>query len=62
MSVMIRQGGQVLYTMVYGQYVSPGSHYWYSRYGVPPGTYDMLVTLQIDGQTATARDIQFTVG
>lgn len=62
MSVMIRQGGQALYTMVYGQYVSPGSHYWYSRYGVPSGTYDMLVTMQIDGHTATARDIQFTVG
>ncbi|MGZ6392254.1 MAG: protein kinase domain-containing protein, partial [Ktedonobacterales bacterium] len=62
MSVTIRQGGQVLYTMVSGQYISAGSHYWYSRYGLPSGTYDMVVTLQINGRNATARDIQFTVG
>ncbi|HEX8034768.1 MAG TPA: protein kinase [Ktedonobacterales bacterium] len=62
MNVTIRQGGQVLYTMVNGQYISAGSHYWYSRYGLPSGTYDMLVTLQINGRNATARDIQFTVG
>lgn len=62
MSVTIRQDGRVLYTMVSGQYISAGSHYWYSRYGLPSGTYDMVVTLQIDGRSATARDIQFTVG
>ena len=62
MTVTIRQGGQTLYTLVYSQYVSAGSHYWYSRYGLPSGTYNMVVTLQINGHSATARDIQFTVG
>ncbi len=62
MTVEIRQGGQTLYTLVSGQFASPGSSYWYSRYGLPAGQYDMHVTLQWNGKTGTARDLAFRVG
>lgn len=62
MTVAIRQHGTVLYTLVSGQFVSPGSKYWYARYGLPAGTYDMLVTMPINGTAAVARDLTFTVG
>jgi serine/threonine-protein kinase len=62
MTVQIRRGGTLLYTVVRNQYLAPGSSYWYSHYGLGAGTYDMLVTVQINGLTGTARDLQFTVG
>lgn len=63
LSVSIRQNGSVVYNLNFRQYLSPGaSYYCYSSYGFAPGTYDALVTLQVNGQPATARDIQFTIG
>lgn len=62
MTVVIRQHGTVLYTMVSGQFVSPGASYWYARFGLPSGTYDVLVTMPINGGTGVARDLTFTVG
>lgn len=62
MTVVMRQGQQTLYQMANGVPVSAGSHYWYSRYGLAPGSYDVLVTMTVDGKPATAADIQFTVG
>jgi len=62
MTVEIRQGGQTLYTLVSGQFASPGSTYWYSRYGLPAGQYDMRVTLWWNGNSGTARDLAFRVG
>lgn len=58
MTVAIRQGGQVVYTMVYGRYISQSStYYYYTSHVFSPGTYDVLVTLSINGTTAVARDI-----
>lgn len=62
MTVVIRQHGTVLYTMVSGRYVSSGASYWYARFGLPSGTYDVLVTMPINGGTGVARDLTFTVG
>jgi hypothetical protein len=62
MTVQIRKGGAVFYTVVRNQYLVAGSAYWYSHYGMAAGTYDMLVTVQINGQTGTARDLPFTIG
>jgi serine/threonine protein kinase len=63
MNVQIRQKGTVFVALVQNLPIGPGggSLYFY-RYGLGPGTYDMLVTLQLNGHTATARDITFTVG
>jgi serine/threonine-protein kinase len=58
MTVAIRQNGQVLYRMVYGKYISPSSsYYYYTNHFFSSGTYDVLVTLDINGTTAVARDL-----
>ena len=58
MTVVIRQNGQVLYRMVYGKYISPSSsYYYYTSHFFSAGTYDVLVTLDINGTTAVARDL-----
>ena len=62
MTVVVKQNGQVMYTLVTGQYISPSAQYWYARYGMVAGKYDMVVIVTINGQPATARDIPFTVG
>ncbi|HEX6798654.1 MAG TPA: protein kinase [Ktedonobacterales bacterium] len=61
-TVTLRQNGQVFAPLVQNFYVSPGASYYFYRYGLGPGSYDMLVTMTIQGQTATAKDIAFTVG
>lgn len=61
MTVDIRQGGQILFTLIAGKSVSPGSAYWYARYGLAPGTYHVVVTLRFNGTTGTARDLVFSV-
>jgi hypothetical protein len=60
-SVTIRQTGAVKYTMAQQLYLGPGSSYYLYRYGIPSGTYDVLVTVSIDGHTAVARDLSFTI-
>ncbi len=62
MTMQIRQAGTVLYTMTRNTYLAPGSSYWYSHSGLAAGTYDVRITLQLSGGTATARDMTFTVG
>lgn len=58
MTVAIRQNGQVLYRMVYGQYISPSSSYYYfTSHVFSSGTYDVQVTLTINGTVAVARDL-----
>jgi serine/threonine protein kinase len=58
MTIVIRHNGQVAYTMAYGIYISPSSsYYYYTTHAFSPGTYDLLVTLNINGSTAVARDI-----
>lgn len=63
MTVVIRQGGAVIFTLVSNRYLSPSaSYFYYSNYPLAPGTYDMLVTIALQGQTAIARDLVFQVG
>lgn len=62
MTVALRENGGVLYVLATGVYISPNESLWYARFGLGPGSYDMLVTLNINGKTATAADIKFTVG
>ncbi|HKS70602.1 MAG TPA: protein kinase [Ktedonobacterales bacterium] len=61
-TVTLRQNGQTFAPMAQNIYVSPGASYYFYRYGLGPGSYDMLVTMTLQGQTATARDVAFTVG
>ncbi len=61
-TVTLRQNGQALATMAQNVYLSPGASYYFFRYGLHTGSYDMLVTMTLQGKTATARDIAFTVG
>ena len=63
MRIDLRQNGSVLYTLVYGKYLSPGSSYFYLTYhGFAPGNYDMLVSITVNGTQSTARDIPLTIG
>ncbi len=58
MTVAIRQGGQVVYTMAYGINISrSASYFYYTSHVLNAGTYDVLVTLNINGTTAVARDL-----
>lgn len=62
MTIAIRHNGKVVYTMAYGIYISPSSsYYYYTTHAFSPGTYDLYVTLSINGGTAVARDITFTI-
>ncbi|HLZ24693.1 MAG TPA: serine/threonine-protein kinase [Ktedonobacterales bacterium] len=61
-SINIRRGGAVVYTMLSGQYMTPQHGYFYYTYGLSSGTYDVVVTMTIKGVTAIARDLPFTVG
>ena len=62
MTVAVKQNGQVVYYLVTNQYLAPGAPYWYARYGMAAGAYHIVVTVTINGKTATARDIPFTIG
>jgi serine/threonine protein kinase len=59
-TVAIRQGGTIIYVLAQQLYLSPNSSYFFFRYGLPAGTYDMVVTMSVNGQTAVARDLVFT--
>jgi hypothetical protein len=39
-----------------------GSYYCYSAISLPAGTYDVVVTVTINGTPATARTLPFTIG
>jgi hypothetical protein len=63
MTIQIRQQGTVFVALVQNFPIGPGAeslYFW--RTGLGPGTYDVQITLQLSGHTATARDITFTVG
>lgn len=58
MTITVRQNGQVVYTMAYNINISPSASYWYyTAHVFSSGTYDVLVTLNINGTTAVARDL-----
>jgi serine/threonine protein kinase len=60
-TVVIRSNGAVVRTLFYKQYFSSSSSYS-QGHTLAPGSYDMLITVTINGKTATAKDIPFTVG
>jgi serine/threonine protein kinase len=60
-SIAVRQNGAVIYPVANNVYLSYPGHYYFGRYAVAPGSYDMWVTMTVQGKTATARDIPFTV-
>ncbi len=59
-TVVARSNGVVVLTLYNRQYLSSGSSYS-QGHTLAPGSYDMLITLTINGKTATAKDIRFTV-
>ena len=59
-TVEVRQNGAVVRTLIAYLYVNAGSVYT-QGHTLNPGSYDMLVTMQINGKQATAQDISFTV-
>jgi len=62
MTIAIRQNGQTAYTLVYGRYISPSaSYYYFTSHVFSAGTYDVLVTLNINGTTAVARDLPLRI-
>ena len=61
MTIQIRQNGQTVMTVVQNYYIAPGSSYVYWRYGMGAGTYDVLVTVMINGNSVVASDLTFTV-
>jgi hypothetical protein len=59
-SVVVRSHGKVVRTIYNRQYMSANSSYS-QGHTLAPGDYDMLITVTINGKSATAKDIPFTV-
>ncbi|HET9111580.1 MAG TPA: protein kinase [Ktedonobacterales bacterium] len=59
-TVVVRQNGAVVRTLISNLYPSAGSYYT-QGHTLGAGSYDMLITMQINGKQAVARDIAFTV-
>jgi Protein kinase domain len=61
-TVSIRQRGAILHYVVIDLYLGPSSGaFYFEQYVLASGTYDMLVTMQISGKVAVARDLTFTI-
>jgi hypothetical protein len=59
-TAVIRSGGRVVFTLIDNW--TPGSLKNYTRgHSLGRGSYDMLITVDIGGKVATAKDIAFTV-
>jgi serine/threonine protein kinase len=62
MTITIRRNGTVVYTMAYGIYISPSSSYYYfTSHAFNSGSYHVVVTLNINGTAAVARDLTLTI-
>ncbi|HZC07347.1 MAG TPA: protein kinase [Ktedonobacterales bacterium] len=59
-TVAVRHNGAVVRTLISNLYPSAGAYYT-QGHTLGAGSYDMLVTMQINGKQAVARDIAFTV-
>lgn len=59
-TVVVRQNGAIVRTLIANLSTHAGSSYTYGH-TLSPGSYDMLVTMSINGTAATARDIKFTM-
>lgn len=60
-TAVVRQNGATVRTLISSQYTHPGSFYS-AGHTLSSGSYDMVVTVNINGDQATAADIPFTVG
>jgi hypothetical protein len=61
-TVSIRQHGAFLHYVVKDLYLGPNaSAFYFEQYVLASGTYDMLVSMQINGTAAVARDLVFTI-
>lgn len=59
-TVTVRQHGATVRTFMSNLYPAAGASYS-QGHTLNPGSYDLLVTMQINGKQAVARDIAFTV-
>jgi hypothetical protein len=59
-TVVARSNGHVVQTIFSGKSIAAGRNY-YQGHTIPSGSYDMLITVQINGKTGVAKDIPFTV-
>ncbi|MBF6589382.1 MAG: protein kinase [Ktedonobacterales bacterium] len=62
MSIFVRQGGTILFSIASGRYLVAGGSFIYTAKLDLNGTFDILVTITINGRSAAARDLYFTVG
>ncbi|HEU4782711.1 MAG TPA: protein kinase [Ktedonobacterales bacterium] len=62
MTIAFRHNGQVVYTLAYNINIAPSSWgYYLTSHAFSPGSYDVLVTLNINGATGVARDLQVVI-
>ena len=62
MTIAFRHNGQVVYTLAYNINISPSSwKFFVTSHVFSPGTYDVLVTLNINGATAVARVLPLVI-
>lgn len=59
-TVIVRSNGAIAWTLFDKQYLPSNSSYS-KGHTLAPGSYDMLITVVINGKTATAKDVPFTV-
>jgi hypothetical protein len=59
-TVVARSNGRVVQTIFSGRSFGAGTDY-YQGHTFAAGSYDMLITVQINGKTGIAKDIPFTV-
>jgi serine/threonine protein kinase len=61
-TISIRQGGAILHYVARDLNLGPNaSAFEFEQYVLASGSYDMLVTVQINGKEAVARDLTFSV-
>lgn len=60
-SVAVRQNGSTVRTLFSNLYTNANTFYS-QGHTLSTGSYDMLVTMRINGNQAVVRDIPFTVG
>lgn len=61
-TITLQQQGQVVWTFTTQASFSAGEwHYYFSKAQFPAGSYQIVVTAQIDGQTGVARSIPITI-
>jgi len=62
MTVSIVDGQGRVLLLASGFFISPNASFYFFRNALASGSYTLVVTLTLNGQKATARGINFTVG